>query len=73
MAQETTATIEGSGADRVLVIRVPMNATLEPSKSKKTLVVCSSHGNVKTNCNIEHEGKQYSVVVGVNAYIKPEK
>lgn len=37
-----------------------------PSASGKTLVVASTHGNVKTECVIN--GKP--VVIGLNAYIK---
>lgn len=37
-----------------------------PSASGKTLVVASTHGNVKTDCVIN--GKP--VVIGLNAYIK---
>jgi outer membrane lipoprotein SlyB len=37
-----------------------------PSASGKTLVVATTHGNVKTECVIE--GKP--VVIGLNAYIK---
>lgn len=48
-----------------LVIRIPINKKPEPSKSGKTLVVASSHGNVKTD--LEIDGK--NVVIGLNAYI----
>lgn len=55
-------TIEGNE----LVIRMPLeNPT--PSASGKTLVVASSHGNVKTSAVID--GKP--VTVGLNAYISP--
>lgn len=40
--------------------------TPKPSASGKTLVVASSHGNVKTNATVK--GKE--VTVGVNCYIK---
>lgn len=69
MAQETTATIEGSGADRVLVIRVPMNERPVESASKKTMVIASTHGNKELE--LEYEGKP--VTVGVNAYFKKPK
>jgi len=39
--------------------------TPAPSASGKTLVVASTHGNVKTNCQIN--GKD--VTIGLNAYI----
>lgn len=49
-----------------LIITIPLQApTL--SASKKTLVVASTHGNVKTNALVD--GKP--VTIGVNAYIKP--
>ena len=47
-----------------LVIRMPMGEP-RPSKSGKTLVVCSSGGNQKTDAVVN--GQQ--VVVGLNAYI----
>ena len=37
-----------------------------PSASGKTLVVATTHGNVKTECVID--GKE--VVIGLNAYIR---
>jgi hypothetical protein len=37
-----------------------------PSASGKTLVVATTHGNMKTNCMID--GK--NVIIGLNAYIK---
>lgn len=51
--------------DGQLVITIPMNPTPVASASGKTLVVASSHGNVKSSAVVD--GKQ--VVVGVNAYI----
>jgi len=48
-----------------LVITIPMNPKPVPSASGKTLVVASSHGNVKTDAEVD--GK--SVTVGLNAYI----
>ncbi len=59
---ELTATIEGN----VLVIRVPLNEKPAPSKSGKSKVVASSHGNKVTKLLVE--GKP--VTVGVNAYIR---
>jgi hypothetical protein len=49
-----------------LIITLPLQ-TPTPSGSGKTLVVASSHGNVKTSALVE--GKP--VTIGVNAYIKP--
>ncbi|MFA7335130.1 MAG: hypothetical protein WC130_12685 [Kiritimatiellia bacterium] len=48
-----------------LVITIPMG-TAAPSKSGKTLLVASSHGNQPTAAQID--GKP--VIVSVNAYIK---
>lgn len=53
-------TIEGTE----LVIRMPLESPT-PSASGKTLVVASSHGNVKTTAM--SGGKP--ITVGVNAYI----
>lgn len=56
-------TIEGGE----LVIRIECNVdSPAPSKSGKTLVIASTHGNQATTCEVN--GK--AVVVGVNAYIK---
>lgn len=48
-----------------LVIRMPMPG-LQPSKTGKTLVVASSHGN-KVMTDVLVDGKP--VTVGVNAYV----
>ena len=53
----------------VLVIRIPMNKTPQPSASGKTLVIASSHGNQPTGATVNG----CPVIVGLNAYIKPEK
>lgn len=73
ISTEITASIEGTGNDRVLVLRVPMNDKPTPSASGKTLVVSSSHGNVQTKCTLEYEGVSYPIIIGVNAYIKAKK
>jgi hypothetical protein len=49
----------------MLIISLPVQ-TPEKSKTGKTLVVASSHGNQKTSAMVN--GKQ--VRVGVNAYIE---
>lgn len=54
------ATIEG----KELVLRLPIEE-LQPSKSGKTLVVATSHGNKETEAEVN--GKK--VIVGINAYI----
>lgn len=56
--------IEGKGDDQVLVIKVPLQKPTA-SKSGKTLVVASTHGNVRTEAEVD--GKK--VTIGVNAYI----
>jgi len=48
-----------------LIISIDMQ-TPTPSASGKTLVIATTHGNVKTDCVID--GKP--VVIGLNAYIK---
>ena len=48
-----------------LVIRLPLQ-TPAPSASGKTLVVGSTHGNVRTDCMVN--GKP--ITVGVNCYIR---
>lgn len=49
-----------------LIITIPIETTLQPSASGKTLCVATSHGNQKTGVQVE--GRE--VIVGVNAYIK---
>jgi hypothetical protein len=51
--------------DKKLIIVIDLQDPT-PSASGKTLVVATTHGNVKTECVID--GKE--VVVGLNAYIK---
>jgi hypothetical protein len=53
--------------DNVLHIEIPLHAP-RPSASGKTLTVASSNGNQPTTAQIDG----LPVVVGVNAYIKPE-
>ena len=61
-----TATVETkSDGTHELVLRLPLNMEGAPSKTGKTLVVASSHGNKATAAQVK--GK--SVTVGVNAYI----
>jgi hypothetical protein len=48
-----------------MVIRLPLIMPLRPSSSGKTLLVASSNGSVKTDCQVD--GKQ--VTIGVNAYV----
>ena len=52
-----------------LVITLPLNDPPVPSKTGKTLIVASSHGNQTTELSVN--GK--AVTVGVNAYIKPPR
>jgi hypothetical protein len=53
--------------DNVLHIEIPLHAP-RPSASGKTLTVASSNGNQPTAAQING----LPVVVGVNAYVKPE-
>lgn len=53
--------------DNVLHIEIPLHAP-RPSSTGKTLTVASSNGNQPTEARING----LSVIVGVNAYIKPE-
>jgi len=49
----------------VLTIAVTLNDPPVPSKSGKTLVVASTHGNLATTAQVD--GKP--VIIGLNAYI----
>ncbi|RDJ35687.1 MAG: hypothetical protein DWQ19_12785 [Crenarchaeota archaeon] len=60
--------VEYDKKNKQLVIRIPVNDPLEPSASRKTLVVASSHGNKVFN-DVQFNGQP--LTVGVNAYIKP--
>lgn len=55
------ARIEG----KKLIVEIDMNEQPEISKTGKTLVVASSHGNKTTQAKVN--GK--NIVVGLNAYI----
>lgn len=48
-----------------LVIRLPINKPLKPSKSGKSLIVASSHGNQNTEVVVDKK----VLVVGVNAFV----
>ena len=61
------ATIKTTPKGRTLVIEVPVNEPLTPSKSLKNLSVFSSHGNRATTCQLD--GK--FVTIGLNAYVSP--
>lgn len=52
--------------DGKLIIVLPLQKP-QPSVSGKTLVVASTHGNMPTEVNVD--GK--TLIIGVNAYIKP--
>ncbi|MBL8798546.1 MAG: hypothetical protein JNM56_31915 [Planctomycetia bacterium] len=56
-----TARIEGNK----LIVEIDLNQRPEISKTGKTLVVASSHGNKPTTAKVN--GK--TIVVGLNAYI----
>lgn len=51
-----------------LVIRLPINKPLVPSKSGKSLIVATTSGNKAVDCKID--GK--ILTLGVNAYVKDE-
>jgi hypothetical protein len=50
----------------VLHITIAVQDPPQPSKSGKTLVVASTHGNLATTAKVD--GK--AVVIGLNAYIR---
>jgi len=52
----------------VLHIEIPLHAP-RPSATGKTLTVASTKGNQPTEANING----LPVIVGINAYIKPER
>jgi hypothetical protein len=54
--------------DNVLHIEIPLH-TPRPSSSGKMLTVASSNGNQPTEARINGQ----PVIVGINAYIKPER
>ena len=56
-----------------LVIRIPMQDP-QPSTSGKTMVIATTRGNQKTGYILkEGQGKGKEVVLGLNAYYKPER
>lgn len=54
--------------DNVLILEIPLHSP-RPSASGKTLTVASSNGNQPTAAIING----LPVIIGVNAYIKPER
>ncbi|HVM51267.1 MAG TPA: hypothetical protein VMU04_24770 [Candidatus Acidoferrum sp.] len=50
----------------IMNIAIPVSETPAPSKTGKTLVVATTHGNVVTSATIN--GKP--VTIGLNAYIR---
>ncbi len=52
-----------------LVIRIPLEEPT-PSQSGKNMIVATTHGNVKTDC--QHPKSKKPLTVSVNAYFKPE-
>jgi len=52
--------------DGNLIITIPVQDPPAPSKSGKTLVVASSHGNQPTAAQVNGQ----PVVIGLNAYVK---
>jgi len=59
-------TVELDKAKHELVIRIPANENGGLSKSGKSKIVASTHGNIATACVVQ--GKP--LVVSVNAYVK---
>ena len=55
--------MEATIKDGKLIISLPISE--RPSKSGKTIVICSSNGNIQTS--LIHKDKP--VTIGVNAYI----
>jgi hypothetical protein len=62
--EDVSATIDGD----YLVVRIRMQ-TPERSSTGKTMVVASTHGQVKTDAEVD--GQPLSI--GLNAYYKPKK
>lgn len=60
-----SAEIEGN----FVIIKVPMQ-TPTPSKSAKTLVIATTHGNLRLP-DVTFNGAP--ITIGVNVYIKPEE
>jgi hypothetical protein len=54
--------------DNVLHIEIPLHAP-RPSATGKTLTVASSNGNQVTDAKVNGS----AVIVGINAYIKPDR
>ena len=55
--------------DGKLVIEIPVNEPLIPSKTGKTLVVASSHGCLRTNADVEEK----PVYINLSAFVYPTK
>jgi hypothetical protein len=53
--------------DNILHLEIPMHAP-RPSATGKTLTVASSNGNKETTATVNGR----PVIVGINAYIKPQ-
>ena len=49
-----------------LIVRIPVENPMRPSKSGKTLIVATSSGNVVTSAEVD--GKP--VTIGLNAYVR---
>jgi hypothetical protein len=64
MAAQLKVSVEGKGADQVLVVRIPMQKP-KASASGKTLVVATTHGNIETEAEVNGE----TIKLGLNAYI----
>ena len=51
-----------------IIITLPILKPLKESKSGKSLVVATTHGNIATSATLQNK----PVVIGVNAYIKAD-
>lgn len=69
MDSRLQASVEGEGANRVLVLRLPFSTPGNQSASGKTMVVATTNGNLQTDIMVDGQ----PVTVGVNAYYKPRK
>lgn len=53
--------------DNILNLQIPLQ-TPRPSASGKTLVVATNNGNITTTATVNGQ----PVIIGLNAYIKPQ-
>ncbi len=63
-----TNAIEAKVDGKKLIITLPLQKPAT-SKSGKTMIVATTHGNVETTATVDG----LPVIIGVNAYIKPKQ